>query len=134
MPRKSAESLKVIDLQGRLPLLRPPPSLSPAERTIFIDIVASNDPKHFRLSDQPLLARYVETCVLSEVAAKELRRGAVVDGKPSPWLIVQEKCVRAMAALSMRLRLSPQARKVNASAPQHNVSVYDRMKHEPDET
>jgi chaperonin subunit len=39
-----------------------------------------------------------------------LRLGAVIDGKPSPWITVQEKAVRAMVALSMRLRLSPQSR------------------------
>jgi hypothetical protein len=36
--------------------------------------------------------------------------GPIVDGKASPWLVVQEKAVRAMTALSMRLRLSPQSR------------------------
>jgi hypothetical protein len=56
------------------------------------------------------LARYCEIAILAEQAALELRNGAVVDGKPSPWIVVQEKCVRAMVSLSMRLRLSPQSR------------------------
>jgi hypothetical protein len=47
---------------------------------------------------------------LAERAAKELRKNPVVDGKASPWLLVQEKSVRALTALSMRLRLSPQSR------------------------
>ncbi len=34
----------------------------------------------------------------------------MIDGKASPWLMVQEKSVRALTALSMRLRLSPQSR------------------------
>ncbi len=51
------------------------------------------------------------TAVLNEQAARELQRGgAVVDGKPSPWIVVQEKCIRALVSLSMRLRLSPQSR------------------------
>ena len=36
--------------------------------------------------------------------------GPVIGGRPSPWLIVAEKCDRALVALSMRLRISPQAR------------------------
>ena len=59
----------------------------------------------------PLLARYIESDVLAELAAAELREnGAVIDGRPSPWLTVQEKAVRAMVALSLRLRLAPSAR------------------------
>jgi hypothetical protein len=56
-----------------------------------------------------LLCRYVEASILAERAAEQLREAPVVDGKPSPWLVVQEKSVRTLTALSMRLRLSPQA-------------------------
>ena len=48
---------------------------------------------------------------MAERSAQQLREAPVVDGKPSPWLPVREKSVREMTALSMRLRLSPQARK-----------------------
>jgi hypothetical protein len=48
---------------------------------------------------------------LAERAAEQLREAPVVNGKPSPWLPVREKAVREMTALSMRLRLSPQARR-----------------------
>jgi hypothetical protein len=34
----------------------------------------------------------------------------VIEGKPSPWIYVQEKAIRTLTALSMRLRLSPQSR------------------------
>jgi hypothetical protein len=57
-----------------------------------------------------LLCRYVESDALAERAAKELRKNPVVDGKASAWLAVQEKSVRALVSLSMRLRLSPQSR------------------------
>ena len=33
-----------------------------------------------------------------------------MDGKASPWLTVQEKTVRALTALSARLRICPQSR------------------------
>jgi phage terminase small subunit len=48
--------------------------------------------------------------VLAERAAAELRRHTIIDGKPSPWVTVQSKAIRAMVALAMRLRLSPQSR------------------------
>ena len=48
---------------------------------------------------------------MAERSAQQLREAPVVDRKPSPWLPVREKAVREMTALSMRLRLSPQARK-----------------------
>jgi phage terminase small subunit len=108
--RKSAAALSAIAVDSKPDRLRPPASLSDAERTVFVDLVTACDPKHFRPSDLPLLCRYCEATVLAEQAALELRRGAVVDGKPSPWITVQEKAVRAMVSLSMRLHLSPQSR------------------------
>jgi phage terminase small subunit len=108
--RKSAAALSVIPIEVKPNQLQPPGSLSEAERKVFIDIVTACEPQHFRPADLPLLVRYVEACVLADQAAEQLRDGAVIDGKPSPWITVQEKAVRAMVALSMRLRLSPQSR------------------------
>lgn len=109
--RKSTAELSVIAVDGKPSRLEPPASLSEAERTIFTALVASCDPRHFQASDLPLLVRYCEACTLGDLAATELRRdGAVVKGKASPWIVIQEKSVRAMVALSMRLRLSPQSR------------------------
>jgi phage terminase small subunit len=112
MPRKSAAALALepLSVDGRPKRLNPPPTLSAQERALFVDLVSTNTPEHFRPSDLPLLCRYVEASCLAEHAAQELRLGAVVGGKPSPWITVQEKAVRAMTALSMRLRLSPQSR------------------------
>jgi hypothetical protein len=111
MPRTSASARLIIPVDGQPTQLHPPPSLSEIERTIFNAVIKSCDPKHFRASDLPLLVRYVESCALGDHAAEQLRtNGAVVGGKPSPWIIVQEKAVRAMVALSLRLRLSPQSR------------------------
>jgi len=120
---------KYCPLRKRETRLRPPASLSEAERSIFVDLVAANPPSHFRESDLPLLCRYCEATALAEQAARELRKeGAVIAGRTSPWITVQEKSVRAMVALSMRLRLSPQARAPNnpsrKSAP---TSAYERM-------
>jgi hypothetical protein len=57
-----------------------------------------------------LLCRFVEADAMAERAANELRKHPAIDGKPSAWLAVQEKNVRALVSLSMRLRLSPQSR------------------------
>ena len=83
------------------------------ERELFLRIVGTNKPAHFQPSDTPLMCRYVEAVIMAERAAEELRQNPVVNGKASPWLVIQEKNVRTMIALSMRLRLSPQARAAN---------------------
>jgi phage terminase small subunit len=109
--RKSSASYEVpvIDVD-RIPV-QPPEHLGEIERERFADIVSSCNAGHFSHSDISLLCRYVEADVLAEEAAAELRKhGAVVDGRPSPWLIIQEKQVRALIGLSLRLRLCPSAR------------------------
>ena len=108
--RKSAASFEVISVDGSPDRLQPPDHLSADERQRFVDIVAACDARHFRPSDVSLLSRYCEADGLAERAAKELRENPVIDGRPSPWLAVQEKSVRALTALSIRLRLSPQSR------------------------
>jgi hypothetical protein len=79
-----------------------------------------------------LLVRFVEADGLAERAAKELRKHPVVDGKPSAWLAVQEKSVRALVSLSMRLRLSPQsridARGLGRKEPRPKVSPWKWMR------
>ena len=113
--RKSVAELSVISVDGKPDRLQPPDHLSADERQRFADIVATCDPRHFRPSDTTLLCRFVEADVLAQRAAKELRKHPVVEGRPSPWLAVQEKSVRALTALAIRLRLSPQSR-IDAAA------------------
>jgi phage terminase small subunit len=108
--RKSAASLSVISVDGKPDRLQPPDHLSADERQRFIEIIATCSATHFRPSDTILLCRFVEADALAEKAAAELRKNPVIEGKPSAWLAVQEKSVRALTALSMRLRLSPQSR------------------------
>lgn len=129
MPRTSAAAQLTAPLVAGSSWLQPPASLSDQERPLFVDIVTAHDPKHFIASDLPLLCRYVEAAVLADQAAAELRMaGAVIDGKPSPWLTVQEKCTRALVLLSLRLRLSPQARRPNTSGRVRPMSAYDQMR------
>lgn len=129
MPRRSSADLSVIQLNAGASRLRPPASLSEAERTVFVDLVSTNKPEHFQPSDMPLLVRYCEATALGDLAAEHLRtEGAVIGGRPSPWIVVQEKAVRSMLGLSMRLRLSPQARAPNNPSRQRATSAYERLR------
>jgi phage terminase small subunit len=107
--------------------LSPPEDLAPAEKRIFVDIVGSIEPKHFTPSDMPLLVSYCVAINQEREANHHLRtEGHVIAGKPSPWIVVQEKAHRMMAALSMRLRLAPQSRARTKIKPDQ-VSAYDRI-------
>jgi phage terminase small subunit len=111
--RKSAAAMAMaISVDGKPDRVQPPDHLSADERQRFIDIVANCDATHFRPADTTLLCRFVEADALAEKAAAELRKHGAVskDGKPNGWLVVQEKCVRALISLSARLRLAPQSR------------------------
>jgi len=129
MPRKSAASLQVIPLVPEASRLLPPANLSEPERIIFRGLVSAVPPDHFRASDMPLIVQYCQAIALGDEASAYIRKeGAVVAGRASPWLIVLEKCQRAVVALSMRLRLSPQARAPRAKADTlRKVSAYDLM-------
>lgn len=111
MPRKSADSLSVAPIAARRASFAPPTTLSAPAARIWREIASQTPGDHFRPSDAPLFASYVEVCAQLEAAAAELARsGAVVDGKPSPWLAAYEKLVRSQSALALRLRLCPSAR------------------------
>jgi len=96
-----------------------PAGLSDREAAIFRDLVAAVDVDHFTEADLPLLVSYCQTVALHENAMAGIRRDGPLrqDGKTSAWLTVLEKCQRGMVALSMRLRLSPQARRERAVVP-----------------
>ena len=113
--RKSAASFEALTVDGSPDRVQPPGHLSADERQRFADIVANCSARHFRPSDVSLLSRFVEADLMAEKAAKELRTNPVIDGRPSPWLAVQEKSVRALVSLSVRLRLGPLSR-IDAAA------------------
>jgi hypothetical protein len=122
MPRKSAADLAVTIVE-RLPTrLRPPATLSPGARREFVRIVAAERATHFRPSDLALLCQYAEAAALAERAVRELRRA---DAKGS-WLTRWEKATRVMVALSLRLRISPQARQPNNPKRPERLSYYER--------
>lgn len=112
MPKRSAESLSVAPIRApeRPPLIAPT-DLSPGARAVWKATVASVPAEHFRLGDTPLLKTFCEVSAMADQAAAELvSSGAVVNGKISPWITIQERSVRAQSTLALRLRLCPSAR------------------------
>lgn len=130
MPRRSAASLQLAIIPGAPQRLRPPPELSATERKIFVELVAASKPDAFRASDLPLLCAYCRAIALERHSAKALAAGD--DKALARWT----QAGKAMVALSMRLRLSPQARAPNnPTRPQpqpHATSYYDRAHLEGD--
>jgi phage terminase small subunit len=110
-------------VDGRPEPLPLPGGLSPDAAQVWRAITESLPAEHFRPSDVPLLASYCETTATANRAAQEIAaNGAVVAGKASPWLVVQEKAIRAQATLALRLRLCPSARQDPKSAGRERVS------------
>jgi phage terminase small subunit len=111
MPRTSAAARATLRVDGQPAPLEPPTGLDKRTAAVFAQLAAAVPRGHFVVSDTPLVVEYCRAYVLAECAYRELRKGGPVLGaKPSPWISVQEKAVRAMVALSLRLRLAPQAR------------------------
>jgi hypothetical protein len=111
LPRKSTASLAVRSIGGKPSVPRPRDDAPPAVRRIFLELVASVSADHFQPGDGALLEQYAQAILLARQAYDKLATdGPVIDGKPSPWLVVLEKAHRSAVALSGRLRLAPQAR------------------------
>jgi phage terminase small subunit len=126
MPRKSAAELAITPAPTWSTRLRPPATLSPPASVEFVRIVTTEEAQHFRASDLPLLTQYCEAAALAERAARELQR----DDAEACWLTRWDKATRVMAGLSMRLRISPQARAPhNPTRPQRGsvLSHYEVM-------
>jgi phage terminase small subunit len=112
--------------------LQPPDNLPEDVGAIFRRIVASCDPSHFVAADRDLLVRYCRAIADADRADRELAAGGfVVEGKPSAWLAVQREANRAIATLSTRLRLSPQARSDPKTVARRQgdwrPSIYDQL-------
>ncbi len=110
-------------LPSRSTRLKPPATLSPAARTIFVSIVTDEPASHFKISDLPLLTAYCEASALAARAAHELQR----DDVETVWLTRWEKANRVLSAHSLRLRLAPQSRVPNTPKRPERVSYYDQM-------
>jgi hypothetical protein len=131
MPRKSSAALAVLTPRRPRAQLAPSRDAPAAVKAIFAEIVSMVPADHFKPSDWPLLEEYATAISWARRAAEALDREGPFDasGRPSGWLLVQEKSVRAVVALAARLRLSPQHRmepKVAGRRADHpRPSVYD---------
>jgi hypothetical protein len=128
MPRRAAADVAVLVPGQAVQRLRPAKDMSEAERETFIDIVSAVPATHFQPQDQPLLAAYVRAIEMERAAHRQLRDNGPItaDGRTSPWLGVHAHALKSMAALSMRLRLSPQGRSPTNPKRSPSVSYYER--------
>lgn len=97
--RRSAEALAINNVDGTPSRLATPTGLTTKERALFLQLVNACSPNHLRAADTPLLVTYVQAALL----ARELGRDPK---KTREW----ERAARTMAALAVRLRLTPQSR------------------------
>jgi phage terminase small subunit len=130
MPRRSADffaTLPHATPSAPIPRLKPPETMSEPARKVFVDLVLGSRADQFRQTDLPLLVRYCEASATAERAEGEIAKRPVINGKASPWIGILGQATKVMSALSMRLRLSPQARAPNnptrRTAP---LSYYER--------
>jgi phage terminase small subunit len=128
MPRRAAADVAVLVPGQPVQRLRPPKDMSEPERETFADIVTAVPAAHFQPQDLPLLCAYVRAIEMERAAHRQLRENGPItaDGKTSPWLGVHAHALKSMAALSMRLRLSPQGRSPTNSKRAAPVSYYER--------
>ena len=91
---------------------QPPASLSPAAQEVFQLIVNDCSEDHFRESDWPILEQFCEASALASLAIKNLQ----ADPTNAKWLAVWIQSTKVLGSLSLRLRISPQARRERAVA------------------
>ena len=132
MPRRSTASLSIAHLSPLPGRLQPPPELGAIEAEVFRATVAAAPLGHFAAEDLPLLCAYCRAIVLERRAAEELAAGAVVGSAVSPWLAVHGQMVRALAQLSVRLRIGPKSRapsntRRSAGSGKRTPSAYDAL-------
>src|SRR4029453_11883644 len=108
--RKSAAALATFPVDGKPTLLRPPASLSEAQRAVFVATVTAVRPEHFQPCDLPLLVRYCEIVAMCDHVGKNLAAD-IVKNRPSPhWLMTGRRFHKMLMVLCRHLRLSPLAR------------------------
>jgi hypothetical protein len=89
--------------------LRPPDDLCPEAKAVFVEIVVNSDPERFQQGDLPLLSIYADAVVQARACAKLIREG----GATELTIKAQRNALSAVFQLSMRLRISPQARHIS---------------------
>jgi phage terminase small subunit len=139
MPRRSQDSLMLVHprVDGRPNRIGPPEQLTGEQCRLFIAVVSSMPPEHFRPCDIPLLSVFVEALSMCERAVREMEAtgGPVLGDGINPWFSVQQRAAKQVATLSTRLRMSPQSRrgpKTVHRAGYQPPSAYDTMNFDDD--
>jgi hypothetical protein len=101
--RKSAAADSIVSLASARKPIEPPKGLKPQEEAIFIEVVASCSPDHFRKSDIPMLTAFATATHLSRSYAGRIGES---DGALKAW----ESATRLQISLSTKLRLTPSTR------------------------
>jgi hypothetical protein len=127
--RKSSAAL-VAPTFGPARISSPADLVDPKARQFFLDIVLAARPEHFQPVDVPLLALFCRMLAQAERATDAI---AADMARASPALLeAQRQAAKAVHDLSLRLRISPQARlsKVNArtKTQAEPTSYYDRWR------
>ena len=129
MPRPSTAAAAVPIIAADR--LRPPSSLTQAEKKEFTGIVLACPSGHFRQADLPLVVRYAKTLVAERHAAAMLDAEPIIEGnKPSPWLAHWQARTRAITTFARMLGVNPAGRSsVKAPADKQGIglSYYQRM-------
>jgi hypothetical protein len=103
--------------------------MSEPARKLFLDLVLGSRADHFQATDAALLVRYCEAHATAERAEAAIAREPLIEGKASPWWGILSQANKTVQGLSMRLRLSPQARAPNnPTRPVPEERYYERMK------
>lgn len=115
MPRRNQYAATIPASPDELPRLHPSPGLTPAEATVFTELVNSKHASHFRESDRAALDQTARAIAFShQIAAALAGEPLLVPGqhgpRPNPLIAVQRGQARLISTLLTRLRMTPQAR------------------------
>jgi hypothetical protein len=108
MPRTASSARFPVVPGSPPPRLQAPRELSTTERRVFNDLISSTKPSHFHASDLPLIATFCRAVAIERSAAAALKAG-----KDKTALSRWSQATKVIVALSLRLRISPQARQPN---------------------
>jgi len=132
MPRRSAASFDTPSAPAPSSRLAPPAGMARDEAALFAELVTTSRPGHFQQCDTPLLAAFVRASLIERASAAEVRR--LLAEAPRSLLDAHMSAVKALHLLSMRLRLSPQARQPHLSRESNTrpepTNIYDKMRAE----
>jgi len=128
MPRRSAADADIAPINAAASRLRPPPDLTASEKKLWVDVVASCPPTHFRESDQQVLTVFVRACLRQRAATSELNASGYItdEGRLNPMVSVLKDAERSVAVYSRLLKLNPVGRQQSAQPAEEPLDYFAR--------